>query len=561
MSYNRLKQIRELLDTNNYDAIIIPKWDEFRSEFVNPVDDYLKWSTNFTGSYGLAYVGKEEAILFVDGRYTIQAKKETKGFQIFDIRQLSSWFKAHLVGKVLFDPWLFSENEIKSYSNDSVDFIPAPNFLDQIWVQRKKLQNKKQQIVTYTLAGETSLEKRDRVKKELGSCDYLLITDPENISWLLNIRNIEGDFVPSVSSYAILDRDGKVELFVDEAEAEALEEVFVFPKNNIVDRIRDLENSKFLVSKNAPIILTEKIPNKSVNTDPITLMKACKNEVEIESMQLIHRRDSAAVTEFLYWLLHTEEEVTELSAADALLDFRRYQRNFLNLSFPTISAAKEHSAIIHYQPQKSTNYTLEEGDVYLVDSGGQYWGGTTDVTRTVCLGAVEPKVKEIYTLVLKGHIALSSAIFPAGTTGGQLDVLARQFLWQKNLDYPHSTGHGVGTYLNVHEGPQSIGARLNQVPLKPGMVVSIEPGCYLEGTFGVRLENLVYVQDLNNGFYKFEPLTLVPFSPELIDSDSLTKQEKDWLYHYHNDLILQTIYSLISDDCFDWIMDITDHFS
>ena len=564
MAVSKLGCIRSALKDHKYDGIIIPKWDEFRSEFVEHFDDYLNWATNFTGSYGVAVITQKEALIFVDGRYTLQAQQECQKFQTQDIKDLTSWIQANTSGTIVFDPWLFTQQEITAYQTKNTALLPIEHFFDTLWPPQKRIKKITPQVTYYPLSGQNSFEKRIELIKNIPPHDYILINNPDSIAWLLNIRDIAKNFTPVVNSYALINKEGLVELFMDGLYEDIFEGVIVLEKHHLIPRLLKLKNKSIVISKSAPYIISKACAHPIIKDDPVLLKKACKNTIELQYMRLIHRRDGAALSEFLAWLSITTDPVTELDASDTLLQFRKLQRQFLQPSFPTIAGTKEHSAIIHYRPTKATNYTIDDGDVFLLDSGGQYWGGTTDVTRTVIKGGgkyASNEFKNIYTAVLRGLIALSSCVFKKGTTGHQLDCLARTFLWDMGLDYPHGTGHGVGASLNVHEGPQSISSRPTNIPLLEGMVVSIEPGCYLEGKFGIRLENLACVKKVEHlDFLTFETLTYVPFDPELIQFSLLTEKEKNWLKDYHSDMVMQNIHALISDDCYDWIFNITEVF-
>ena len=563
---SNLKAIRKELKANKFSGIIIPKWDEFRSENVAAADDYLAWSSGFKGSYGVAFVSPKQAILFVDGRYTLQASYEAPEFEIISINNMKEWIITHATGEIVFDPWLWTEEEIQSFQTDRSDFFPLTDFFERPWPVDKRPKKELMKITYYPLSGQSSFDKRMEVAKHIKPHDFLLLTSPDSVSWLLNIRDTEREFTPVVNAYALVSSQGLVELFVDGEYKDLFDGVMVFEKNVLIARLMGLKNSTVIISPKASFIVKKALQNHVIGTNPIEMMKACKNEVELQYIRLIHRRDGAALSEFLTWLEMTDEPLSEISVRDSLLEFRKLQRHFMKPSFPSIVGAKEHSAIIHYQPTEESNYAIEDGDVLLIDSGGQYWGGTTDVTRTLVIGSAKKSChyfKELYTAVLKGLIAVSSCKFKRGTTGHQLDALARQFLWDKGLDYAHGTGHGVGAYLNVHEGPCALSPRVSHVPLKEGMVVSVEPGVYLDDEFGIRLENLLCVIPIEDHpeFLTFETLTYVPFCPELVLFEELTEKEQAWLKNYHEETILQNIYTLISDDCYDWMFEIKEEFS
>ncbi|MBL0319601.1 MAG: aminopeptidase P family protein [Alphaproteobacteria bacterium] len=563
--HQRLHRLREQLNQQNLEGFIVPSHDAFQGEYTPACAKRLEWITGFSGSMGLAIILKHQAAFFTDGRYTLQAKEQVseKDYIHFNIvnDKPAQWLKRAITNdmKIGFDPWLHTENQLKPYVQEGIQLEPVSyNMIDIIWEDRP--QPPATLVVPYPdkYAGETSDFKRQLVALMLqkNRVDAFMLTSPESICWLLNIRAHDVPCTPLVLAYALIDSQGQVMLFVDADRMS--EEVFthlgpgvtIIPSRQLEQVISGL--SKVyphigLDSANAAVWFPSQFKKHHIQTinitDPCVLPKACKNTVEIEGMQSSHVRDGVAVTQFLCWVdqqLAQKQPLSEISAADYLFQLRAKQTNFLDVSFESISGFAGNGAIVHYRVSEKTNKPIQGNGLYLIDSGGQYWDGTTDITRTIAIGTPTEAMRRHYTLVLKGHIALSSAVFPEGTSGHQLDILARQFLWKEGLDYDHGTGHGVGCYLSVHEGPQRISKALNNVPLQPGMVVSNEPGFYLQDEYGIRIENLIVVvprSDLNheNGpkYFGFETLTQVPYDSRLIEKSLLTIHEQRWIKAYH----------------------------
>lgn len=508
---------------------MVPREDSFLGEFVPSHNERLKWLTGFSGSAGIALIGQEKGFLFVDGRYTLQAVQETKNITILS---LSDFFEKlpeiiSISEEVLIDPLLhscvFIEAIEKKLSKNQIVFQKTP--IDELWEDRPlpKLVTIKE--LDISVVGESRESKLKRVFEQCSS-DALFIHDPHEVAWLLNIRGNEIDYTPIALLKAIAFRNGQVEVLVQaHHETTPLNNVR-FIKNISASSFREIqvdpEASKgdYLELSNQGKVFQTK--------SPISLLKAIKNETEIHWMKQAQQRDSEVFKQFIPWL-KVQKNIDERTVGEYVDDLRSKQPGFHSLSFPTICGFRENGAIIHYHASEKSNLNITNG-VLLIDSGGQYEGGTTDITRTFVMGMPTEEQKKAYTLVLKGNLRLERAIFPMGTKGYQLDILARLDLWEHGLNYPHGTGHGVGAFLSVHEGPQGISPRNNPTELVPGMILSNEPGVYKEGEFGIRIENLLLVKEsLIPGFLCFERLTNVPYENDLINFDLLTDIEKKQL--------------------------------
>ena len=520
----KINLIQDLLKTHQLDGFLIPSNDEFQNEYVPNHLNRLKYLTGFTGSNGYAIITSNKNIFFTDGRYLLQAEQELGNiFEIHDISKLCSF----LDKKIGYDPKLHTSNFIKQ----NPKLIEAPNLIDLIW--QNKPEPNLSEIFSYPLkyAGESSDSKRQKIihylaKQEL---DALIITDPTNICWLLNIRAHDVAYNPILLSYLIFHQNGEIELFYNSSMFEQFS-----------TSLKKLQDKKVQLDQNsASIWIINHFSNPILKEDPCLLAKACKNAVEIKQARRIHVIDGVAVCKLLYWL-EQNNNLTELDVAQKLLEFRQEHPDFIYPSFPTIAGFAEHGAIIHYQPNIKTNKKLEANGLFLLDSGGQYFGGTTDITRVIPIGRSTKQQKHDFTLVLKGHIALAKAKFPIGTSGAKLDSLARYYLWQDGKNYAHGTGHGVGNCLSVHEGPQRISPLSNQA-LLPGMILSNEPGYYKPQEYGIRIENLMLVKNSIDGYLAMEILSLAPVDKRLIIVSNLSADEKKWLNSYH-----QQIYKKIS---------------
>jgi Xaa-Pro aminopeptidase len=559
----RLATVRAALRRAGLDGFLVPRADEHQGEYVPPSAERLAFLTGFTGSAGLAIVLDDRAAVFVDGRYTLQAAAEVDGTQ-FEICHLAKilpheWLaKAVSAGRRIgYDPWLHTPDGLAKLKSAAARadaaLVPADNAIDAVWLDRPAAPAAP--VVPHGLefAGEPSAEKRKEIAAALSrdGIAAAVLTLPDSIAWLLNVRGGDVAHSPLPLSFAILHADGAVDWFLDPRKSNpALAahidgDVRLRRPEDFAAALAGLEGKKVQVDPgtSACWIFDRLDAARAIvvrAADPCLMPKACKNAVELDGIRAAHRRDGAALSKFLGWLAAEAPKggVKEMAAADRLEAFRRESNLLRDLSFPTISGAGPNGAIVHYRSTPRTDRALAPGELYLVDSGGQYPDGTTDVTRTVAVGTPTAAMRRHFTLVLKGHIALAMANFPAGTSGSQLDALARLALWRDGLDYDHGTGHGVGQYLCVHEGPQRISKLPNTVALKPGMVVSNEPGYYKTGAYGIRIENLVAVTKLGESEsgadrLGFETLTLAPFDRALIDLALLTAEEAAWVDAYH----------------------------
>lgn len=558
---SRLSLLRAALQQNRLDGFILPVNDEFMGEYVPASAKRLEWLTGFSGSAGMVVVLKDKAAFFTDGRYTLQAQQQVKGCEVYNSADESpgSWMAKHATkGAVIgYDPRLHTLVMLQGYRNKAKEVVFRPvesNPIDALWQDRPSAPASAIHIHPLSYAGEEHTAKLKRMSGEVAKqgADAAIITAPDSICWLLNIRAGDIPYTPFALCYALLCKDfGSLFLFVDPARiTPALKEHFgsqvtVLHPSMIKETLAKFRGGRVLYDKGAsPVWFHDVLSDQAITVvegdDPCQLAKACKNNTELDGMRHAHHRDGLAVTRFLHWLdnalLH-KQKLTECSVAEKLETFRRSNALFREPSFATIAGTGPHGAIVHYHATPESDRPLAGDAILLLDSGGQYADGTTDITRTLAIGEVTPEMKDRFTRVLKGHIALATAIFPEGTTGSQLDALARQFLWQVGLDYDHGTGHGVGSYLSVHEGPQRISKRTGDAALKQGMILSNEPGYYKAGEYGIRIENLVAVvkQEApgDKTFLSFETLTLAPLDMRLVEDVLLTPHEKQWITDYH----------------------------
>jgi len=543
----KIKKLRKLFKQFNLDGYIIPKNNNFFGEYVSAPEDNLKYISNFTGSSGFAVILKDKNYMFVDGRYTTQANIQCgENYKIFTIPRNCPFNVFNNKNLNLgFDPRLHTENSLYSlFSNSFVKLKPInENLIDMLWKRKKDLNIKPFYLIKDLDAGAKLENKLSKLCKqiELSKADYLFTTASENIAWLLNIRGHDTDYSPLPNSHAFIDKNKKVFLFCNlkkiNKSLKLNKKIKVFDFNQLPSFISNLLNKKILIDVLTCSIFFKALISKNnlvtAKQDPIYFLKSLKNKTEIKNSIKSHIYDGAALTKFIFWLKNSfkTKKITEISAQEKLLEFRKRNKSFYSLSFPTISGSGPNGAIIHYKANKKSNRVLKKGDIYLVDSGGQYLYGTTDVTRTLSLDVNSHKIKEIFTRVLKGHIAVASYALNQYSNGDKIDHVARKPLREINLDYPHGTGHGVGSFLNVHEGPQGI-SKGNKVRFKEGMITSNEPGFYKKNHFGIRIENLIYVKKIKNKL-KFVELTLAPIDKSLIEKKLLTFSEKNWLNEYH----------------------------
>jgi Xaa-Pro aminopeptidase len=584
----RLRRLREELAAQGLDGFIVPRADEHQGEYVPPRGQRLAWLTGFTGSAGVAIVLRDRAALFVDGRYTLQAAAQVDA-QLYEIHHLiddppARWIGAALSpGAVLgYDAWLHTPDDVERFraaaekAGASLCSVPE-NPLDRAWSGRPAAPIAPVVPHADRFAGESAQSKRARLGRTLaeGGAAAAVLTMPESIAWLLNIRGGDVPHTPLPLSFAILRQDGSVTLFIDrrklgpDLERHLGNGVTIVPPEEFGPALDALaaEGGRVQVDPaTAASWVFDRLAAAKADihraADPCLLPKACKNPVELDGTRAAHRRDGAALTEFLAWLAleAPKGELAEIAASDRLEAIRREGEHFRDLSFPTISGAGSNGAIVHYRASPETEKRIERGTLYLLDSGAQYLDGTTDVTRTVAIGESTQEMRDRFTRVLKGHIALAVARFPKGTTGTQLDAFARRALWQEGLDYDHGTGHGVGSYLGVHEGPQRISKAPNSQALLPGMIVSNEPGYYKTGAYGIRIENLVVVQQAEEAAERemlgFETLTLAPIDRNLIDTSLLDDNETAWIDGYHK-RVRDTLTPLVDAETARWLAEVT----
>lgn len=563
---DRLRALRKKLKEVKLAGFIIPHTDEHQCEYTPDHNKRLTWLTGFDGSAGLAAVLSRHASIYVDGRYSLQVKQQVdlKQFEALRLYEdpLEDWLiqngkKGDRIG---YDPWLHTSSWVKSLKEA---LVPAgmelvavnANPIDRLWQQRPRPSQAIALPHPHKYSGERARHKRERITAivKVQKADALVLTTLDSIAWLLNIRGRDVNHSPLVTAFAIVHHTAKTELYIDPLKVtDSLvkhlgKSVILKPYDEFVAGLKQLGGEGACVMldpKRSHAAVADHLKNSGatilLQQDPCLLPKACKNDVERDGSRLAHIRDGVALCKFLHWFDQNalSGELDEMSVADKLLNFRKQQALFQGLSFDTISGAGPNGAIVHYRVSAATNRTIEKGMIYLLDSGGQYLDGTTDVTRTLAVGDPSEEQKDRFTRVLKGHIALAQARFPVGRSGAHLDTLARKSLWDVGLDYDHGTGHGVGCYLGVHEGPQSISHAAFDTPLMPGMILSNEPGYYKAGEYGIRIENLMIVRNSQfageeKPMHTFETITFVPIDVRLINAHMMTSAEITWLNIYH----------------------------
>lgn len=558
----RLELVRTEMAKHNLDAYVVPRADEYLGEYVPPQNERLKWISGFSGSAGAAVVLKDSAAMFVDGRYTIQVRQQVPGeffeFHHFIEEPPIKWLADTLPdgGRIGIDSrmhtldWYNSSKKI--LDKKRIELIEVDeNPIDLHWADRPLPDHQLALLLGEDYTGESSESKRERIAREIdkAGAEVALISQLDSIAWLLNIRGADVPHLPVLLAFATLSHNGEMVIYTDprklpnDFSQHVGKGVTIKEESQLLDALNALGGNHTKVmadpaTANAWCQLRCKDAGCELiaGTDPALVPKAQKNETELAGMRNCHVRDGSAVSRYLAWI---DREVAagnlynEAELSDQLEIFRRELSDIHDLSFSTISAAGANGALCHYNHMNGEPAMLEKDNLYLVDSGGQYSDGTTDITRTVVIGEPSAEHRKMFTLVLKGHIALARAVFPRGTSGVQLDVLARQFLWRQGLDYDHGTGHGVGAFLSVHEGPQRIAKSGPQQELLPGMVISNEPGYYQEDCYGIRCENLVIVKEREDGMLEFETITFAPFDTRLIDTDLMKPEEIAWLNDYH----------------------------
>jgi len=578
----KLTAIRQHMAAANLDAFIVPRADEYLGEYVPEHNQRLLWCSDFTGSAGTVIILKDRAAIFTDGRYTIQVKQQVNA-ECFEFYHLvdtphMAWLSEQLPAdaNVGFDAKVHNLNwyqdSLATLTEQHMNLVAVDqNPVDLSWADRPQPTQNMGLLLEQKYTGLSSLEKRQQIGADIAKqgADAAIISALDSIAWLLNIRGKDIHCFCVILGSAVLMKDGSMTFFTDPAKIPAGFAQHVGAGVTIVAEAEATATYKNLGKQGLNVLADPETSNAFsqltaqtsgatliAGLDPVATPKACKNSTELFGMQQAHIRDAASEIRFLAWL---EAEVAQGNLydegflSDKLTEFRASNENYVELSFDTISAAGSNAAMCHYNHMNGTPAMLPMDSIYLVDSGAQYLDGTTDITRTVAIGTPSAEHKKMFTLVLKGHIALAQMKFPAGTNGAQLDSLARQFLWQQGYDYDHGTGHGVGCFLNVHEGPQRIAKNANAVALEPGMVVSNEPGYYKQDEYGIRCENLIYVVEKGNGhdgktFYQFETLTLVPFDLRLIEQSLLTKDEVNWINSYHVEVKAKISASLTGSD-------------
>ena len=538
----KIKQLRNKFNRFNIDGYIVPKNDEFFSEYA--VIDRLKIISNFSGSAGLAVVLRKNNYLFVDGRYTIQAQQQSgKQFKIIEIHK----FLPHKIIKNLtlgFDPSLLTRKQLNVYFGNSLMLKQInKNLIDEIY-KEKPSKTKTFFSLNNKVAGETFKSKLNKIRNilKLNKADYLFVSAPENVAWALNIRGSDNPNSPIPNCRLIIGKDKELFLITQKEKTLKIIKDKKLSKKQIInpkkfgDLINKLKGYKFIIDPLSCSLLNEniiKLKFKIINkNDPCYKLKSIKNSSEIKHMINAHVEDGLALTKFIFWIKNiNKKKITEVDAQNKLEKFRKFNKNYLFPSFNTIAGTGSNGAIVHYRASKESNKTIKKSDIFLCDSGGQYMFGTTDVTRTICFSKQPNSIKNVYTKVLKGHIAVATSNLKKFNNGKKIDARARQFLKKDGLDYAHGTGHGVGFFSNVHEGPQSI-SKYNTIKLEEGMIISNEPGYYKKNHYGIRIENLVYVKK-NKKKLQFENLTLAPIEKDLINYDLLNKNEKNYLFNYH----------------------------
>ena len=581
---DRLKALREQLKANSLDGFVVPLTDEHMSEYVGSYAQRLAWLTGFEGSAGSAVVLPEEAAIFVDGRYTLQVRSQVDGahwsYQSVPETSVTEWLKEHAGenARIGYDPWLHTRDWVKkareTLTSRGAELVPvARNPIDEIWTDRPEASRAKLVVQPDEFTGKSASAKRTEVADWLAekSADAAVLSALDSIAWAFNVRGQDVTRTPVALAYALVNADGTADLFV------ASEKVGADVRQHLGNGVRLHERHEFesaLAKLAGKTVVVD--PERAVAAifdaleaagakvlalrDPTVLPRAVKNPVEIAGQRAAQVRDGAAISRFLHWVEQEapKGELDELVASDRLEQLRRENDTLRDLSFDTISGAGPNGAIVHYRSSEKTNRKLEPGSLYLVDSGGQYVDGTTDITRTVAVGTPTEEMRDRFTRVLQAHIAIATAVFPKGTRGSQLDSFARRPLWEAGLDYAHGTGHGVGSFLSVHEGPQRISPAGSaqaggDEPLQAGMILSNEPGYYKTGEYGIRIENLVLVVERQiDGAEKemlgFETLTFAPIDRRLIDSEMLTSEELAWLNCYHAHVLAKIGPQLAGDD-------------
>jgi Xaa-Pro aminopeptidase len=584
----RLQALREQLKADRLDGFVVPLTDEHMSEYVGSYAQRLAWLTGFQGSAGAAAVLPEEAAIFVDGRYTLQVRDQVDGrhwsYQSVPETSVADWLKVHAPdgGRIGYDPWLHTKDWVarakEALAEKGAELVAVRrNPIDAVWADKPEPSKARLVVQPDELAGKSAAAKRQEMADWLREqkADSAVLSALDSIAWTFNVRGEDVEHTPVALSFALVNDDGTADLFVapekigDDVRQHLGNGVRVHDRDSFAPYLASLAGKTVVADPERAVAAIfealEKAGARIVQKrDPAVLPKALKNRAEIDGHRAAQARDGAALTRFLHWISieAPKGNVDELKAVARLHEFRQACGDLRDTSFDTISGAGPNGAIVHYRVSEETNRPLETDSIYLVDSGGQYPDGTTDVTRTVVIGKPTAEMRDRFTRVLKGHIAVARAVFPDGTRGSQLDTLARQYLWEAGLDYAHGTGHGVGAYLAVHEGPQRISpAGSSQAggdePLRAGMFLSNEPGYYKTGEYGIRIENLVLVEPRQvEGAEKkmlgFETLTFAPIDRRLVEAEMLSREERDWLDAYHAK-VLEVVGPQLEGETLEWL--------
>ncbi len=574
-----LSALRQWLETQALDGIIVPRTDAFQSEYCHPHDDVLAWLTGFDGSAGHALILRDRALLFVDGRYQVQAREQVDLAEIEILHlhndPLAAWLDQHVEAgsRIAFEALLMTNGQYEALNASHCELVALNDSpFDSLWHDRPAPPVGAIREMPVDISGESSADKRKRVAAILAerNADYLAITQPDNIAWLLNVRGSDIPMSPVPNSFALLSREGTVEWFVVPGKtpglsASLLESLTLAPEADFLPRSQQLCAGKRMMvdADSAPVALRFAVePQGEIvwHADPITAMKAHKNPTELAGYRDSHQQDGVAWVNFLAWLAHevprreaAGNPLTELEAQAQQLVFRQQRPGFIEQSFATISASASNAAMCHYHASEQTNAAITRNHFYLNDSGGQYHNGTTDATRTLAFGSLSDQCRLHYTAVLKGFLSLITLQFPSGTCGHQIDAFARRGLWELGLDFDHGTGHGVGHQLLIHENPQRIAKKVNPWPLVAGNIITIEPGYYLADEYGIRIENQVEVVESLLGFCRFASLTLAPIDLSQVEWHLLSEKEIQWLDAYHQQ-VREVLLPQIDSDARQWLL-------
>ncbi|WP_313825622.1 aminopeptidase P family protein [Leclercia sp.] len=574
-----LSALRQWLETQALDGIIVPRTDAFQSEYCHPHDDVLAWLTGFDGSAGHALILRDRALLFVDGRYQVQAREQVDLAEIEILHlhndPLADWLDRHLGAgsRIAFEALLMTNAQYEALNASHCELVALKDSpFDSLWQDRPAPPVGAIREMPVEISGESSADKRQRVAALLAerNADYLAITQPDNIAWLLNVRGSDIPMSPVPNSFALLSREGAVEWFVTPEKtqglsASLLESLVQAPEADFLPRSQQLCAGKRVMvdADSAPVALRFAVdPQGEIlwHADPITAMKAHKNPTELAGYRDSHQQDGVAWVNFLAWLVHevprreaAGNPLTELEAQAQQLVFRQQRPGFIEQSFATISASASNAAMCHYHSSEQTNAAITRAHFYLNDSGGQYHNGTTDATRTLAFGPLSAQCRLHYTAVLKGFLSLISLQFPSGTCGHQIDAFARRGLWDLGLDFDHGTGHGVGHQLLIHENPQRIAKKVNPWPLVAGNIITIEPGYYLADEYGIRIENQVEIVESQPGFCRFASLTLAPIDLSQVELHLLSEKDIQWLDAYHQQ-VRELLSPHVNSDTRPWLV-------